>query len=108
MVERKNRTRKPNHPGQILNELYLKPLKLSVSNLANRLHISRKTLSKIINMRGSITPEMAFRLSRAFSTTPQLWLNLQRDYDLWCVEQEKKDWKLVEPLSEVVDSVTIS
>lgn len=103
MVEAKKRTRKPNHPGQILSELYLKPLKLSVTNLSNRLHISRKTLSKIINMRGAITPEMAFRLSRAFNTSPQLWLNLQRDYDLWCVEQEKEDWKLVEPLPEVTE-----
>lgn len=79
----KNRT--PSHPGGILKRLYLEPLKLTIVDLANALGVSRKSVSKLVNERGSVTPEMAMRLSIALQTTPQLWMNLQRNYDLWCV-----------------------
>ena len=91
--------RKPTHPGTIIKEDYLVPLSISIKEMASNLGVSRKTLSKIINTRGSITSEMALRLSRAFDTTPDLWLNLQKDYDLWNAEQESTSWKLVKPLS---------
>lgn len=74
--------RKPSHPGEILKHLYLEPLGLSVIRLAGVLGVSRKTVSAIVNEHKSVTPEMALRLSQAFSTTPALWLNLQRNYDL--------------------------
>ena len=67
--------------------------------MASTLGISRKTLSKIINERGAITPDMALRLGRAFDTTPELWMNLQKNYDLWLAEHESKDWQKVQPLS---------
>lgn len=67
--------------------------------MASILGISRKTLSKIINKRGAITPDMALRLSRAFDTTPDLWLNLQKNFDLWQAEQTSKDWEKVKPFS---------
>ena len=66
--------------------------------MAGTLGISRKTLSKIINGRGAITPEMALRLSRAFNTTPDLWMNLQVNYDLWKAEHETSSWRAVQPL----------
>src|SRR5208282_4770812 len=75
--------RAPTHPGGILKRLYLGPMKLSTIDLAKALGVSRKTISKLVNERGAITPEMALRLSIAFKTTPQLWLNLQQNYDLW-------------------------
>lgn len=67
--------------------------------MASTLGVSRKTLSKIINERGSITPEMALRLSRAFDTTPDLWMNLQKNYDLWKAENSSSSWKTVKLLS---------
>lgn len=90
--------RRPTHPGSILKEDYLFPLEISVTDMAMKLGISRKTLSKILNEKGSITPDMALRLARAFDTTPDLWLNLQKNYDLWNAEHASSDWKRVRPL----------
>jgi antitoxin HigA-1 len=90
--------RQPTHPGDILREDYLKPLSMTIQDMASTLGVSRKTLSKIINGRGSITPDMALRLSRAFNTTPELWLNLQRNYDLWRAAHDSTSWKTVEPV----------
>lgn len=91
--------RKPTHPGVIIKEDYLVPLSISIKDMAENLGVSRKTLSKILNERGSITPDMALRLSRAFDTSPDLWLNLQNSYDLWSAEKESKSWQRVKPLS---------
>ena len=93
------RTRPPTHPGGILKRHYLEPLNLTVSELAKSLGVSRKTLSRIVNEHGSITPDMALCLSKAFSTTPQLWLNLQQNYDLWHVSQKFQEWKTVETIA---------
>jgi addiction module HigA family antidote len=90
--------RQPIHPGKIIKEDYLKPLSITITKLASILDVSRKTLSKIINARGAITPDMALRLSRAFDTTPDLWLNLQKNFDLWQAEQTSKDWERVKQL----------
>ncbi len=95
----KTRKRPPTHPGGILKRHYIEPLNLTVSGLAEVLGVSRKTLSKIVNERGSVTPDMALRLSMAFKTTPELWLNLQQNYDLWHVSQESKDWQMVEGIA---------
>jgi addiction module HigA family antidote len=73
----------PPHPGEILREFCLEPLDLSVTDAAEALGVSRKTLSSILNGRAGISPEMALRLSMAFDTTPESWLNQQQQYDLW-------------------------
>jgi addiction module HigA family antidote len=91
--------RQPTHPGKIIKEDYLSPLSITIKDMALNLGVSRKTLSKIINERGAITPDMALRLSRAFDTTPDLWLNLQRNYDLWQAENSSSSWQTVKPLS---------
>ena len=93
------KTRPPTHPGGILKRHYLETLNLTVSELAKSLGVSRKTLSRIVNEHGSITPDMALRLSKAFSTTPQLWLNLQQNYDLWHVSHASQEWKIVEAIA---------
>ena len=72
---------------------------MPINEFASVLGISRKTLSKIINERGSITPDMALRLSRALNTTPDFWLNLQKNYDLWQAEHLSNEWQRVKPLS---------
>ena len=67
------RKRQPTHPGGILKRHYLEPLSLSMKEVADDLGVSRKTLSKIVNERGSVTPDMALRLSKAFNTSAELW-----------------------------------
>ena len=91
-------TRKPTHPGELIREEYMKIMNLTVTSLAASLGVSRKTLSTIVNERAGVTPDMALRLSRAFSTTPELWLNMQQGYDLWVAENEHTDWQKVEPV----------
>ncbi len=95
----KKAKRKPAHPGGILARNYLAPLGLSVSELARVLGVSRKTVSKIVNEKAAVSAEMALRLSRAFNTTPELWLNLQRNYDLWMASKNSKDWEDVERIA---------
>ena len=91
--------REPSHPGEILKDLYMDSLEISVSDLARALNVSRKTISKIVNQHSSVTAEMALRLSTALGTTPQLWLNLQQNFDLWHALKESKKWKQVEKLA---------
>jgi antitoxin HigA-1 len=93
MVRR--RKRKPTHPGEILEEDYIKPLNLNLQKLADRLGITRNTLFKIRSCTASITPAVALSLAEAFDTTPQLWLNLQQTYDLWV---EESAHERVEPI----------
>jgi len=77
----------PPHPGEVLRELCLEPLGLSVTRAAEALGVSRKTLSAILNERAGISPEMAIRLSKAFGTSAESWLNQQSQYDLWVAEK---------------------
>src|SRR6267143_1821033 len=91
----RERHRAPTHPGGILKRQYLETLNLGVAEVAEALKISRKTLSKIVNERGAVTPDMALRLSKAFNTTPELWLNLQQTYDLWRTSRSSHGWKAV-------------
>jgi len=84
----------PPHPGEILRTLCLEPLELTVSDAARALGVSRKTLSSILNGRAGISPEMAIRLSIAFDTTAESWLNQQMHYDLWQAEKGRKDLRV--------------
>ncbi len=76
----------PPHPGEVLKDLCLAPLDLNVTDAAKALGVSRKTLSSILNGRAGISPEMAIRLSIAFKTTAESWMNQQMQYDLWQAE----------------------
>jgi addiction module HigA family antidote len=84
----------PPHPGEVLRELCLEPLELTITDAAAALGVSRKTLSAILNGRAGISPEMALRLSIAFNTTPESWLNQQSQYDLWVARQESQKIKV--------------
>jgi antitoxin HigA-1 len=88
------RMHNPPHPGEIIKDLCLDPLALTVTDAAEGLGVSRKTLSAIVNGRASVTPEMAVRLSMAFGTSAESWLNLQVRYDLWHAEQLRKKLKV--------------
>jgi antitoxin HigA-1 len=80
----------PPHPGEVLKTLCLDPLGITVTEAARSLGVSRKTLSGILNGRAGISPEMAVRLSIAFGTTAESWLNQQVQYDLWHAEKGRK------------------
>ena len=84
------RMHNPPHPGEILRELCLTPLNLTVTDAAVSLDVSRNTLSAILNGRAGISPEMAVRLSIAFDTTEESWLHQQMQFDLWHAEQSRK------------------
>lgn len=84
----------PPHPGEVLRELCLEPLGLSVTEAATALGVSRKTLSSILNGRAGISPEMAVRLSIAFGTSSESWLNQQLQYDLWQAERRRRELRV--------------
>ncbi|MBG14577.1 MAG: addiction module antidote protein, HigA family [Alcanivorax sp.] len=81
----------PPHPGEVIKELCLDPLGLTVTAAAEALGVSRKTLSAILNGKAGISPEMAIRLSIAFDTSAESWLTQQAQYELWHAEQRRKD-----------------
>lgn len=81
----------PPHPGEILRADYLEPLELSVTKAAAALGVTRKTLSAVLNERAGISPVMAHRLSKALDTTPEFWINLQAQYDLWQARETNLD-----------------
>lgn len=84
----------PPHPGEILKELCLDPLGLTVTDAAKALGVSRKCLSQVLNGKAGISPEMAIRLSMAFNTTPESWLAQQIQHDLWKTKKSSKKLKV--------------
>ena len=84
----------PPHPGEILRELCIEPLGISVTDAAKALGVTRKTLSGILNCRAGISPEMAIRLSKAFDVSAESWMNQQAQYDLWLAEQNAGKMKV--------------
>jgi len=91
----------PPHPGEIIRDLCINPLGLSVTKAAEGLGVTRKTLSLLLNGHAGISPEMSLRLSQAFGHSPESWLQLQAAYDL---TQVRKSGSVisVKPLAEVV------
>ena len=85
----------PPHPGEILRQLCIEPLGSSVTEAAKGLGVSRRTLSAILNGRAGIRPEMAVRLSLAFGTSSENWLNQQIQFDLWQAEKGRKNLRVL-------------
>lgn len=84
----------PPHPGEIIRELCLEPLGITINRAALALGISRKTLSELLNGHSRITTEMSLRLAIAFDTTPESWLAQQMQYDLWQSRDKTKKLKV--------------
>ena len=84
----------PPHPGEIIRELCLEPLGISITHAARAMGVSRKGLSELLNGHTGITPDMAVRLSQAFNTTPESWLIQQMQYDLWKTLQRGTDFEV--------------
>ena len=85
-----NRKRRPTHPGEILREDVLPAAGLTQGELARLLGVSRRTISEILHERRPVTTDMAHRLARAFGTSPEMWLGLQQDVDLWDTLHERR------------------
>ena len=72
----------PSHPGEVLKELYLTPLNLSAIALAQRLHVPRTRIERLVKRETAVSADTAMRLAKVFGTTPEYWMNMQRAWDL--------------------------
>jgi len=89
--------RKPPHPGRLVRQECLEPLGLTVTEAARRLGVNRNTLNNLVNEQAGVSPEMSVRLSKAFGSTPRVWLGMQMEYDL-ALAEAKADSIDVEPV----------
>ncbi|MCW5589787.1 MAG: HigA family addiction module antidote protein [Legionellales bacterium] len=89
----------PPHVGEILRELYLEPLNISITVAAQHLGVTRQALSRLVNEKTGISPEMAIRLGKAFATSPDYWMNLETQYELWQAAQKCSHIK-IKPFDE--------
>jgi len=74
---------KPPHPGEFIRETYIEPFDISIRSLAENLGVAASTLARVVSERSAVSPEMALRLSKAIGRTPESWLAMQDNYDLW-------------------------
>jgi addiction module HigA family antidote len=77
----------PPHPSEFINEVYLEPNAISGRELAKKLGVAISTLNRVLKGSGGISPEMALRLSKALGRSPESWLAMQYNYDLWQAKQ---------------------
>ncbi len=91
----KLRKRPPTHPGGILKRNYIEQSVITLSQLADILGLPEETVSEVVNGRAPVTADMALRISRAFSTSTELWLNMQQYYDLWHAANDSREWENV-------------
>jgi addiction module HigA family antidote len=77
----------PPHPGEFIRDTYIEPFDLSIRSLAESLGVSPSTLTRVINTRSGVSPEMALRLSKALGQSPESWLAMQHNYDLWVAKK---------------------
>jgi antitoxin HigA-1 len=90
-----NKKRRPSHPGAVLND-FLPDARLTQTDLARLTGVSRRTINEIIHERRPVTVDMALRLAHVFNTTPQLWLNMQREVDIWdALATHKTDYERI-------------
>jgi addiction module HigA family antidote len=97
----------PPHPGEVLKEIYVIPLGLTITDVAKALGVTRQTLSELLNCHTGISIDMSIRLSKAFGTSPELWLSLQNKHDLWEAKRRASRLK-VKLLYKTVKSVVAS
>ena len=73
----------PPHPGEFIRETYIEPFDMSIRSLAENLGVADSTLARVVSERSAVSPEMALRLSKALGRSPESWLAMQDNYDLW-------------------------
>jgi addiction module HigA family antidote len=95
------RKRRPTHPGEILREDVLPATGLTQGEFANLLGVSRRTVNEILQEKRPVTVDMAHRLARALGTSPDVWLGLQQDIDLWDALQSRgSEYEQIKPLNK--------
>lgn len=93
------KNRQPTHPGEILRHEYLEELNMTQQKLADAIGITRVRINEIILGKRSITPDTAFRLAKLFNTTPEFWIRLQTNYDMWnTLQKRKQEYETILPL----------
>ena len=94
------KNRPPTHPGEMLLEEFLRPLGMTQTELAERMHVSYPRVNEIVNGRRGVTPGTALRLAKLFGTTPEFWLNGQQNWDLWHAlrSDEARDLETIAPI----------
>ena len=88
----------PTHPGVVLKIEFLEPLEITQVALARHLQIPTQRINEIVRGKRGISPETAWLFAQAFNTSPQFWLNLQMNYDVFKMMTMSSDWKDVKPL----------
>lgn len=93
------KNRKPSHPGEILRYEFLEELNMTQQQLADSIGITRVRVNEIVLCKRSITPDTAFRLAKFFNTTPEFWIGMQTNYDMWMTLQKKEnEYNSIRPL----------
>ncbi len=101
MKSLRNPNRRPTHPGVILREDVLPALEMTQTELAQRLGVSRLSVSELLHEKRSMTPEMAARVGKLLNTTPESWLRMQESVDLWEVQQTPEKLSGIRPIKAV-------
>jgi antitoxin HigA-1 len=97
------KNRQPTHPGEIIRYEYLDELNMTQQQLADSIGITRVRINEIILGKRSITPDTAFRLAKLFNTTPEFWIGLQTNFDMWnTLQKRKKEYETIQPLKSEV------
>lgn len=93
------KNRQPTHPGEILRHEYLEELNMTQQKLSDAIGITRVRINEIVLGKRSITPDTAFRLAKFFNTTPEFWIRLQTNYDMWnTLQKRKQEYETINPL----------
>ena len=97
------KNRRPTHPGEILRYEYLEELNMTQQQLADAIGVTRVRVNEIILGKRSISTDTAFRLAKYFNTTPEFWMGLQMNVDMWdTLRKRKKDYESIHPLKSKV------
>lgn len=98
MLSLRDPKRRPTHPGEILREDVLPALDITQGELAERLGVSRLTVSELLHGKRALSADMSIRFAKLLGTTPDSWLNMQQAVDLWELEQEAEKYQHIRPV----------
>lgn len=91
--------RKPTHPGEVLREDVLPALEMTQGELAQRLGVSRLSVSELLHEKRALSADMAVRIGRLTNTAPESWLHMQAAFDLWELEKDSRRYRHIEPIA---------
>ena len=89
------RQHNPPHPGEVIDGLYLEPFEVSARTMATRLGVSPSTFARVVSGKSALSPDMAIRLSKVLGRSPESWLQMQVNYDIWVAEQQNPHEDLI-------------